>query len=67
MKNTTEEKTKFKVPEVINSDLTYYMQFGFKRLREPSTRVKASNQYLGNTYNDNFPVQVDEADQYTGM
>lgn len=61
MKKTTEEKTeKFKVPEVINSDLTYYMQFGWKRLRETSHRIKASNQYLGNTYNDNFPVQVDE-------
>ena len=60
MKKTTEEKKeKFKVPEVINSDLTYYMQFGFKRLREPSSRVRAANQYLGNTYKDNFPIQED--------
>jgi len=60
MKNTTEEKTeKFKVPEVINSDLTYYMQFGFKRLRETSSRVRKSNQYLGNVYADNFPAQED--------
>ena len=67
MKKTTEEKTeKLKVPEIINTDLTYYMQFGFKRLREASSRIRSSNQYLGNTYKDNFPIQVDEANQYTG-
>ena len=67
MKNTDEEKQeKFIVPKVINTDLTYYMQFGWKRLRETSHRIKASNQYSGNTYKDNFPVQVDEANQYTG-
>jgi len=61
MKNTTEEKTeKLKLPEVINADLTYYMQFGWKRLREPSGRVRKSNQYLGNVYVDNFPQNVDE-------
>ena len=67
MKNTDEEKQEeFSVPEIINTDLTYYMQFGWKRLRETSHRIKASNQYLGNTYKDNFPVQADEANQYTG-
>tara|TARA_R110000765_G_scaffold229025_1_gene332632 strand:- start:100 stop:309 length:210 start_codon:yes stop_codon:yes gene_type:complete len=67
MKKTDEEKReKFSVPEVISSDLTYYMQFGWKRLRETSHRIKASNKYLGNTYKDNFPVQVDETNQYTG-
>ena len=50
---------KLKVPEIINTDLTYYMQFGWKRLREPSGRVKKSNQYLGNVYEDNFPTQED--------
>jgi len=61
MKNTKEEKKeKFKVPEVINSDLTYYMQFGWKRLRETSYRIKASNKYLGNTYNDNFPPSQED-------
>tara|TARA_R110002110_G_scaffold57130_1_gene163652 strand:+ start:812 stop:994 length:183 start_codon:yes stop_codon:yes gene_type:complete len=60
MKNTEEEKIeKFKVPEVINSDLTYYMQFGWKRLREPSSKAKSSSKFLGNTYEDNFPIQVD--------
>ena len=60
MKKTKTSRVKFKVPEVINSDLTYYMQFGWKRLREPSGRVKKSNQYLGNVYEDNFPKNVDE-------
>ena len=61
MKKTDEEKKeKFIVPEIINTDLTYYMQFGFKRLREASSRIKASSKYLGNTYQDNFPAQVDE-------
>ena len=60
MKKTDEEKReKFSVPKVINTDLTYYMQFGFKRLRESSSRIRSSNQYLGNTYKDNFPPQQD--------
>ena len=34
MKKTDEEKReKFSVPKVINTDLTYYMQFGWKRLK----------------------------------
>ena len=67
MKNTDEEKQeKFSVPKIINTDLTYYMQFGFKRLKESSSRIRSSNQYLGNTYKDNFRVQVDESNQYTG-
>ena len=60
MKNQDKEKTeRFKIPEVINSDLTYYMQFGWKRLREPSGRVRKSNQYSRNIYEDNFPAQID--------
>ena len=60
MKNTEEEKIeKFKVPEVINSDLTYYMQFGWKRLRESSSKIKSASKFLGNTYTDNFPVHID--------
>ena len=60
MKNTTEEKTeKFKVPEVINSDLTYYMQFGWKRQKEQSYRARKASKFLGNTYEDNFPIQID--------
>ena len=60
MKKTDEEKReKFSVPKVINTDLTYYMQFGWKRLREPSGRVRKSNQYSRNIYEDNFPAQID--------
>ena len=60
MKNKEKEKTeRFKIPEVINSDLTYYMQFGWKRLREPSGRVRKSNQYSRNIYEDNFPIQIE--------
>jgi len=67
MKNTDEEKQEeFSVPEIINTDLTYYMQFGWKRLREPSSMAKSASKYLGNTYKDNFPIHVDESDQYTG-
>jgi hypothetical protein len=39
--------------------LTYYMQFGWKRLREPSSMAKSSTKFLGNTYQDNFPPQQD--------
>jgi hypothetical protein len=60
MKNTEQEKIeKFKVPEVINSDLTYYMQFGWKRLRDSSSKAKSASKFLGNTYTDNFPIQID--------
>jgi len=60
MKNTEEEKIeKFKVPEVINSDLTYYMQFGWKRLRDSSSKAKSASKFLGNTYEDRFPIQID--------
>jgi hypothetical protein len=60
MKKTDEEKReKFSVPKVINTDLTYYMQFGWKRLREPSGRVRKSNRYSRNIYEDNFPAQID--------
>jgi len=47
------------VPKVINTDLTYYMQFGWKRLRESSSRAKSASKFLGNTYQDNFPPQQD--------
>jgi len=60
MKKTDEDKReKFSIPKVINTDLTYYMQFGFKRLRDSSSRRRSSNQYLGNTYKDSFPPQQD--------
>jgi hypothetical protein len=60
MKNTEQEKIeKFKVPEVINSDLTYYMQFGWKRLRDSSSKAKSASKFLGNTYEDRFPIQID--------
>jgi len=60
MKKTKTSRVKLKLPEIINTDLTYYMQFGFKRIKETSARVKKANQYLGNTYQDNFPAQIDE-------
>ena len=60
MKKTDEEKReKFSVPKVINTDLTYYMQFGWKRIREASSRAKSASKFLGNTYQDNFPPQQD--------
>ena len=60
MKKTDEEKReRFSVPKVINTDLTYYMQFGWKRLRESSSRAKSASKFLGNTYQDNFPPQQD--------
>jgi len=60
VKKTKDKKTEeFKVPKVINTDLTYYMQFGWKRIKDPSSKIKYSNKYLGNTYEDNFPIQID--------
>ena len=60
MKNKEEEKTeKFKVPEVINTDLTYYMQFGWKRLKDRSDMNREERKYSGNVYSDRFPPQQD--------
>jgi hypothetical protein len=59
MKETKTSRVKLKVPEVINSDLTYYMQFGWKRLREQSVKVRAANKFVGKTYADNFAPQED--------
>ena len=61
MKNKDKEKVEeFVVPEVINTDLTYYMQFGWKRLREPSSKAKSASKFSGNVYEDNFPQNIDE-------
>ena len=39
MKKTDEEKReRFSVPKVINTDLTYYMQFGWKRLNDRNNK-----------------------------
>ena len=60
MKNTEEEKIeKFKVPEVINSDLTYYMQFGWKRLNDRNNKGREEIKYSRNIYSDRFPAQED--------
>ena len=60
MKNKDEvEKNKLDLPDIISNDLTYYMQFGWKRLREASSRAKSASKFLGNTYQDNFPPQQD--------
>ena len=59
MKKTKTSRVKLKLPEVINSDLTYYMQFGWKRQKEQSYRARKASKFLGNTYEDNFPIQID--------
>jgi len=60
MKNTEQEKIeKFKVPEVINSDLTYYMQFGWKRLNDRNEKSREARKYDRNVYTDRFPPQQD--------
>ena len=60
MKNKDDIKIdKFSMPEVINTDLTYYMQFGWKRLRDSSSKAKSASKFLGNTYEDRFPIQID--------
>jgi hypothetical protein len=47
---------KLKLPEIINTDLTYYMQFGWKRLKEKSVRRK----FYGNTYDDKSRQQDED-------
>ena len=60
MKNTDEEKQeKFSVPKVINTDLTYYMQFGWKRLKDRSDMNRDERKYSMNIYSDKFPPQED--------
>jgi len=60
MKNTDEEKIeKFKVPEVINSDLTYYMQFGWKRLGDRNDKSREERKYSMKVYSDRFQQHED--------
>jgi len=60
MKNTDKEKIEnFKVPKVINTDLTYYMQFGWKRLNERNNKQNEEIKYSRNVYSDKFPPQED--------
>ena len=60
MKKTDEEKReKFSVPKVINTDLTYYMQFGWKRLNDRNDKGREERKYSMNVYNDRFPPQED--------
>ena len=60
MKKTDEEKReKFSVPKVINTDLTYYMQFGWKRLNDRNNKQNEEKKYSMNVYSDKFPPQED--------
>ena len=60
MKKTDEEKReKFSVPKVINTDLTYYMQFGWKRLNDRNNKSSEEIKYSKNVYSDRFPPQED--------
>ena len=60
MKNKDDIKIdKFSMPEVINTDLTYYMQFGWKRLNERNNKENEEKKYSMNVYRDKFPPQED--------
>ena len=60
MKKTDEEKReRFSVPKVINTDLTYYMQFGWKRLNDRNNKSIEEIKYSKNVYSDRFPPQED--------
>mgnify|MGYP003652971313 CR=1 FL=1 len=45
---------KLDLPDVINNDLTYYMQFGWKRLNDRVDKRKESVKYSVNVYRDTF-------------
>ena len=60
MKKKDEVKIdKLNVPEIINTDLTYYMQFGWKRLNDRNNKVREEIKYSRNIYSDRFPAQED--------
>ena len=49
----------FSIPKIINTDLTYYMQFGWKRLKEKSDFKREQIKYSKNIYKDTFKIQED--------
>tara|TARA_R110000824_G_scaffold24812_1_gene86920 strand:- start:143 stop:328 length:186 start_codon:yes stop_codon:yes gene_type:complete len=50
------KKDKLDLPEIINDDLTYYMQFGWKRLTNRVDKKKEGIKYSGNIYADTFQI-----------
>ena len=60
MKKKDEVKIdKLNVPEIIDTDLTYYMQFGWKRLNDRNNKSSEEVKYSRNIYSDRFPPQED--------
>jgi len=58
MKNKDEvEKNKLDLPDIISNDLTYYMQFGWKRLTDRVFKSKEVIKYSGRIYVDTFKAQ----------
>lgn len=48
------ERKKLKLPEIINSDLTYYMQFGWKQLPHRNNTEKDERKYHGTAYRNRY-------------
>ena len=58
MKNKDEvEKNKLDLPDIISNDLTYYMQFGWKRLTDRVFKSKEVIKYSSRIYVDTFKAQ----------
>jgi len=55
MKNKEQYKLKkLEIPETINTDLTYYMQFGWKRIKEVTDVKKEAIKYHKTVYGNLF-------------
>ena len=60
---TPPPRKKLKLPEIISEDLTYYMQFGWKRLRYRNFTENDVMKYVGNSYRNRY---VEDLNEYSG-
>jgi len=62
MKDREEKKRKkLDIPEIISDDLTYYMQFGFKRTVDRVNTRRDEIKYQGRIYSNR---NIDESNAY---
>lgn len=54
-------RKKLVLPEVIDKDLTYYMQFGWKQIRPTNRLDREERKYAGTVYRNRY---IDDANEY---
>ena len=58
---TPPPRKKLKLPEIISEDLTYYMQFGWKKIRHTNRLDRDEKKYAGTVYRNRY---IDDTNGY---